>query len=285
MKVLLTGSNGMLGTDLIKVLSKENEVIASTRKDFDITDINGTINYIKEVKPDVVVHSAAYTDVDGCESNIDTAYKVNAIGARNVATACNEIDAAMVYISTDYVFDGSKGEAYTEFDTVNPLSIYGKSKLAGENYVKGLLNKYYIVRTSWLYGMNGKNFVTTMLNLSKKMDSLSVVNDQIGSPTYTPDLAEAISKLIQKPTYGIFNITNSDYCSWYDYAKLIFDIANIDIEVNPTTTEEFNRPAPRPKYSVLENYCWKLEGYKPLRPYKEALREYIRELEKESIRE
>ncbi|MBZ4687976.1 MAG: rfbD [Clostridiales bacterium] len=275
MKILVTGSDGMLGSDLVDVLSQENEVIAATLNDFDITDIDKTLSWLKNSKPDIVIHSAAYTDVDGCESNIDTAYKVNGLGARNIALACNELDAAMVYISTDYVFDGEKGTAYTEFDDTNPLSIYGKSKLAGENYVKSLLNRYYIVRTSWLYGKNGKNFVTTMINLSKKMDELKVVNDQIGSPTYTPDLAKAVSQLIRKPTYGIYNITNSDYCSWFDYAREIFKIANINIKVYPTTTEEFNRPAPRPKYSVLDNYCWKLEGYKPLRSYREALKEYI----------
>ncbi|WZL73635.1 dTDP-4-dehydrorhamnose reductase [Clostridiaceae bacterium 35-E11] len=275
MKILITGATGMLGNDLLKALSLEHEVIGTSSKDMDITDIDKTVAMMKEIKPNVVINSAAYTDVDGCEANVDIAYKVNALGARNLAMACNEVDASMVYISTDYVFDGTKQQAYNEFDHTNPMSIYGKSKLAGENYVRDILNKFYIVRTSWLYGMNGKNFVTTMMNLSKTMTALNVVNDQIGSPTYTPDLAKAIGKLIQRPTYGIFNITNSEHCSWYDYAKEIFKLAHINMTVNPTTTEAFNRPAPRPKYSVLENYCWKLEGYEPLRSYKEALKEYI----------
>ncbi|KXG76279.1 dTDP-4-dehydrorhamnose reductase [Thermotalea metallivorans] len=275
MKILVTGASGMLGHDLVKVLCKEHEVVKASSYDFDITDIDKTVLWVKNLKPQIVIHAAAYTEVDGCESNVDIAYKVNALGARNVAVACNEIGASMVYISSDYVFDGLKGQAYKEFDNTNPLSIYGKSKLAGENYVREVLDRFYIVRTSWLYGLNGKNFVTTMINLSKTKRELNVVNDQIGSPTYTFDLAKAIEKLIEKQTYGVFHITNSDYCSWYDYAKEIFDITHINIKVNPITTEELNRPAPRPKYSVLENYCWKLEGYTPLRSYKEALREYI----------
>ena len=278
MKILITGASGMLGTDLVKTLSPHNEVIGCSSKDFNITDIDKTLEYIKAAKSDVVIHSAAYTDVDGCESNIDIAYKVNGLGARNIAIACREVKAAMVYIGTDYVFDGTKGQAYIEYDQTNPMSIYGKSKLAGESYVREILPKHYIVRTSWLYGLNGKNFVTTMLNLGRTRDELSVVSDQIGSPTYTPDLAQAISKLIERQTYGTFHITNSEHCSWYDYAKEIFDIAKIKIRVNPITTEDLNRPAPRPKYSVLNNYCWKLEGYEPLRSYKEALREYMNSL-------
>ena len=167
----------------------------------------------------------------------------------------------MVYICTDYVFDGNKGNSYYEYDQTNPLSVYGKTKHTGEVYIRDILNEFYIVRTSWLYGFHGPNFITTMLNLAKTNDSISVVNDQIGSPTYTMDLANAIAQLIKRPTYGIFHITNSDHCSWYDYAKEIFKQANVDVDLKPVTTEEFPRPAPRPKYSVLENYNWKMEGY------------------------
>lgn len=276
LKILITGANGMLGCDLQKALSKDHELILGTIDKFDITDIDATIDFMKVSKPDVVIHAAAYTDVDGCESNVDHAYRVNALGARNVAVGCQYIDAAMVYISTDYVFDGEKGSSYTEFDATNPLSIYGKSKLEGENYVRKICNKHYIVRTSWLFGKNGKNFITTMLNLAETRDEISVVDDQMGSPTYTLDLAKAISQLIAKPTYGTFHITNSDYCSWYQFAKEIFETAGVKkIKVNRISTEELNRPAPRPKYSVLDNYCWRLEGYNKLRSYKEALKEYI----------
>jgi len=182
----------------------------------------------------------------------------------------------MVYICTDYVFDGLKGTSYYEYDQTNPLSVYGKTKHVDEVYICDTLNKFYIVRTSWLYGYNGPNFVTTMLNLAKTNDKISVVNDQIGSPTYTVDLATAIANLIKKPVYGIYHITNSEYCSWYEFAKEIFKQANLEIGLEPVTTEEFPRPAPRPKYSVLENYNWKMEGFPQIRSYKKALTDYMK---------
>jgi dTDP-4-dehydrorhamnose reductase len=221
------------------------------------------------------VNAAAFTNVNECESKFDLAYKVNVLGTRNVAAACREADSALVYISTDYVFDGTKGSSYYEYDQTNPLSAYGKTKYLGEVYTRDILDKFYIVRTAWLYGYHGPNFVTTMLNLAKTNDTISVVNDQVGSPTYTVDLANAIAQLIKKPAYGIYHVTNSEYCSWYEYAREIFDIAGIDIEVKPVTTEEFPTPALRPEYSVLENYNWKMEGFPEIRSYKEALREYM----------
>ena len=275
MKVLIIGSEGMLGHDLVDTLSAENEISTTTIDTLDITDINKTIKTVKEINPDVVVHAAAFTNVDGSESNPDLAYKVNVLGTRNVAVACSEADSALVYICTDYVFDGTKGSPYYEYDQTNPLSVYGKTKHLGEVYIRDILNKFYIVRTAWLYGFHGPNFVTTMLNLAKTNDSISVVNDQIGSPTYTVDLANAIASLIKKPAYGIYHVTNSEHCSWYEYAQEIFDIAGIDIELKPVTTEEFGSPAPRPKYSVLENYNWKMEGFQEIRSYKEALRAYM----------
>ena len=275
MKVLIIGSEGMLGHDLVDTLSAENEISTTTIDTLDITDINKTIKTVKEINPDVVVHAAAFTNVDGSESNQDLAYKVNVLGTRNVAVACSEADSALVYICTDYVFDGTKCSPYYEYDQTNPLSVYGKTKHLGEVYIRDILNKFYIVRTAWLYGFHGPNFVTTMLNLAKTNDSISVVNDQIGSPTYTLDLANAIAQLIKKPAYGIYHVTNSEHCSWYEYAQEIFDIAGIDIELKPVTTEEFGSPAPRPKYSVLENYNWKMEGFQEIRSYKEALRAYM----------
>ncbi len=280
MKILIIGSEGMLGHDLVDILSKENEISTTTIDTLDITDIEKTIKTVKKINPDVVVHAAAFTDVDGSESNEDIAYKVNSIGTRNVAVACQEADSALVYICTDYVFDGTKGSSYYEYDTTNPLGVYGKTKYLGEVYIRDILNKFYIIRTSWLYGFHGPNFVKTMLNLAETNDSISVVDDQIGSPTYTVDLATAISKLIKKPVYGIYHLTNSDHCSWYEYAKEIFEIAGIKVEVKPVSTEEFPRPAPRPKYSVLENYNWKMEGFKEIRSYKDALRDYMKLLNK-----
>jgi len=294
LKILITGANGMLGHDLKKVLCTDNYLVLGTRDVFDITDIDNTIKFIAENRPDAVIHAAAYTDVDGCESNIEQAYKVNGLGARNVAVACQNVNAAMVYISTDYVFDGNKGSSYTEYDKANPMNIYGKSKLAGENYVKEICTRHYIVRTSWLFGLNGKNFVTTMLNLAKTKNEISVVDDQFGSPTYTFDLAQAIAKLIQRPTYGTFHITNSEFCTWNQFAKEIFEywqqISYCDNNseekhtlVKPITTEELNRPASRPKYSVLENYNWQLEGYEKLRSYKDALKDYLHLLRQRMI--
>lgn len=279
MKILIIGSEGMLGHDLVNILSAENEISTTTIETLDITDIDKTIKTVKEINPDVVVHAAAFTDVNGCESNKDMAYKVNVLGTRNVAVACSKADSALVYICTDYVFDGVKGSSYCEYDETNPMSVYGKTKYLGEVYIRDILNKFYIVRTSWLYGYHGPNFITTMLNLAKTNDTISVVNDQIGSPTYTVDLATAIAQLIKKPVYGIYHITNSEHCSWYEYAMEIFDIAGVDVEVKPVTTEEFTKEfplsAPRPKYSVLENYNWKMEGFPEIRSYKEALKEYM----------
>jgi dTDP-4-dehydrorhamnose reductase len=275
MKVLITGSNGMLGNDLVKILSKENEIIATTHETLDITDIEKTISTIKKINPDIVINAAAFTAVDAAETNEDLAYQVNVIGTRNLAVACQKADSALVYISTDYVFDGTKGESYREYDTTNPLGVYGKTKYLGEVYIRDLLDKFYIVRTSWLYGYHGPNFITTMLNLAKTHDSINVVSDQIGSPTYTADLATAINELIKQSKYGIYHITNSDSCSWYEYALEIFKNAGIEIEINPVTTEEYGSPAPRPKYSVLDNYNWRIEGYNKLRTYKDALKEFM----------
>lgn len=276
MKIMIIGSEGMLGHDLVDVLSVDNEVSTTTIDTLDITDINKTIKTVKQNNPDVLIHAAAFTDVDGSESNPDLAFKVNATGTRNVAVACQQANCAMVYICTDYVFDGTNRTPYHEYDQTRPLGVYGKTKHTGELYIRDLLNKFYIIRTSWLYGYHGPNFVTTMLNLAKKTKDISVVNDQIGSPTYTVDLANAIALLIKKPTYGIYHVTNSENCSWYDFATEIFNQAQIEVNLKPVTTEEFPRPAPRPKYSVLENYNWNMEGYPKMRSYKEALTDYLK---------
>ena len=275
MKVLIIGAEGMLGHDLVEVMSKNHDVSTTTIYTMDITDINKTIETLGNINPDVVVHAAAFTDVDGSESQADLAYKVNSLGTRNVAVACKETDSALVYICTDYVFDGTKGSPYYEHDQTNPIGVYGKTKLQGETYIRDILSKFYIVRTSWLYGYHGPNFVTTMLKLAETHENISVVGDQIGSPTYTVDLAKAIEKLIEKPVYGIYHVTNSEHCSWYEYAQLIFEIAGKKVDLKPVTTEEFGSPAPRPKYSVLQNYNWKMEGLPHIRSYKEALREYM----------
>ena len=275
MKILITGSNGMLGHDLIKVLEKNNDLILTTSKTLDITDKEQVMKFIGDSKPDIVINSAAYTDVDGCEENPDLAYSVNGEGVRNLALACKEVDCGLVHVSTDYVFDGSARDPIAEDGELGPISVYGKSKLEGEQAILEILDKYFIVRTAWLYGINGKNFPKTMLELAKSHSEITVVYDEVGTPTYTLDLAYGISQLIETDKYGIYHLTNSGSCSWCEFSRLIFEIAGKDVKVIPVTASEFARPAPRPSYSVLENKNWKDNGFKPLRNYKEAIKEYI----------
>ena len=276
MRILVTGCRGLLGTDLMQRLDQNDTVKGVDIDDFDISDLNSALSYILDYRPDIILNCAAYTNADGCESDIETSYKVNALGPRNLAIACNEIDAALLHISTDYIFDGIKGSAYKEDDTPNPLNIYGKTKLAGEEYLRSMCNKYYIVRTQWLFGKHGKNFVKTMLTLAKERNELRVVNDQIGSPTYTPDLAAAITELIKTKAYGTYHVTNSGTVSWFEFTNEILKVAGIcGVKVIPITTEELNRPALRPKYAPLDNFNWRINGYSPLRSYKEALKDYL----------
>ncbi|WP_283389736.1 dTDP-4-dehydrorhamnose reductase [Methanobrevibacter woesei] len=278
MKVLITGSNGMLGHDLIDVLDGKHELIKTTSKSLDITDEDKVKDYIVNENPDIVINSAAYTDVDGCETNEEIAYKVNGEGVKNLALACKVVDCPLLHISTDYVFNGENNKPWMEDDEVGPISIYGKSKLQGEEAIESILDKFFIIRTSWLYGINGGNFPKTMLELAKTHDTLTVVTDEIGTPTYTLDLAQAIAELIETEYYGIYHITNSDYCSWFDFAKYIFEVKNINVNVVPVTAEEFARPASRPHYSVLNNSNWVNNGFKPLRSYKEAIKDYLKHL-------
>lgn len=280
MKVLITGSNGMLGHDLIDVLNDKHELILTTSKTLDITDKEHTVEFIKENKPDIVINSAAYTDVDGCEENRERAFSVNGEGVRNLAIGCREADCPLVHISTDYVFNGKNDTPWVEDDEISPISVYGKSKLEGEQAIQEILDKFFIVRTAWLYGVNGGNFPKTMLELAKTHDELTVVYDEVGTPTYTPDLAEAIGKLIETDYYGIYHITNSGSCSWCEFAKYIFEIAGVDVKVTPVTASEFARPAPRPSYSVLNNKRWADNGFEPLRSYKEAIKDYLIYLKK-----
>ena len=275
MRILITGSNGMLGHDLIKVLDDSNELILTTSKTLDITNKENVIQFIRENNPDVVINSAAYTDVDGCETNQETAYSVNGKGVENLALGCKEVDCPLVHVSTDYVFNGTKREPLIEDDEIGPQSVYGKSKLQGEEAIQNILDKYFIVRTAWLYGINGKNFPKTMLELAQNHSEITVVYDEMGCPTYTLDLAEAIAELIKTDYYGIYHLTNSGSCSWYEFAKYIFEVAECDVNVIPVTASEFARPAPRPSYSVLSNKKWVEAGFKPLRNYKDAVSDYI----------
>jgi len=265
----------MLGHDLKDVLEDNHELILTTSKTLDITNKDYVLDFIRENKPDVVINAAAYTDVDGCETNQDTAYAVNGDGVKNLALACKEIDCPLVHISTDYVFNGENTRPWVEDDEIGPISVYGKSKLQGEQAILEILDKFYILRTAWLYGMNGKNFPKTMLELAKNHSEITVVYDEVGTPTYTPDLAGAIAELIETDYYGVYHLTNSGNCSWCEFARYIFEVADVDVKVIPVTASEFARPAPRPHYSVLENKNWIKNGFKPLRSYKEAITEYI----------
>lgn len=275
MKILITGSNGMLGHDLTEVLKDNHELILTTSKTLDITNKDQVFEVICDAEPDVVINSAAYTDVDGCEENQDLAYSVNGEGVKNLALACKEVDCALVHISTDYIFNGKNDRPWVEDDEIGPISVYGKSKLKGEEAILETLDKYFIVRTAWLYGINGKNFPKTMLELAKNHSEITVVYDEVGTPTYTPDLAYGISELIETDYYGIYHLTNSGNCSWCEFARYIFEVADKDVKVVPVTASEFARPAPRPSYSVLENKKWVDKGFKPLRSYKEAIKEYV----------
>lgn len=275
MKILITGSNGMLGHDLIETLKNNHDLILTTSKNLDITDKEKVIEFICDVKPELVINSAAYTNVDGCEENPELAFSVNGEGVRNLALACREVDCPLVHISTDYIFNGENTRPWVEDDEIGPISIYGKSKLKGEEAILEILDKYYIIRTAWLYGLNGGNFPKTMLELAKNHSEITVVYDEVGTPTYTPDLACAISKLIETDYYGIYHITNSGNCSWCEFARFIFKTAGVDVKVVPVTAAEFARPAPRPHYSVLQNKKWVENGFEPLRDYKDAAKEYI----------
>ena len=275
MKILITGSNGMLGHDLIDVLKNNHELILTTSKNLDITNKEEVFSIIGDKNPDIVINSAAYTDVDGCEENQDTAFSVNGDGVKNLAFACKKFNCILVHISTDYVFNGENTRPWVEDDEIGPISIYGKSKLKGEESILEILDKYFIIRTAWLYGINGKNFPKTMLQLAENHDEVKVVYDEVGTPTYTPDLAKAISQLINTDYFGIYHITNSGSCSWCEFSKYIFEIAKKDVKVIPVTASEFARAASRPHYSVLENKKWIENGFKPLRNYKDAIKEYL----------
>lgn len=275
MKILITGSNGMLGHDLCEVLGDSHELIPTTSKTLDITDEQQVMEVICDKKPDIVINSAAYTNVDGCEENPDLAYAVNGSGVKNLALACRKIDCALLHVSTDYVFDGSATQPIPEDGEIGPISVYGKSKLKGEEAIIEILDKFFIVRTAWLYGINGGNFPKTMLELAKNHSEITVVYDEVGTPTYTPDLARGIADLIETDYYGIYHLTNSGSCSWCEFSRLIFELAGAEVNVVPVTASEFARPAPRPSYSVLKNKNWIDHGFKPLRDYKEAIKEYI----------
>lgn len=278
MKILITGANGQLGREITKQYNeKKVELILTDVADLDITNAKIVYDFIQANKPDVIINCAAHTAVDKCETDADNAYKINAIGPKNLAQAANLIGSEIVQISTDYVFDGEGSTPLTEFSKTNPQTVYGETKLYGEQLVQQLNPKHYIVRTAWLYG-DGNNFVKTMINLSKANNTLKVVNDQMGTPTSTVDLAKVIIKLVEDKNYGIFHCTCKGECTWYDFTKEIFRLQGINTEVIPCVTEEFPRPAKRPAYSVLRNYMLELTTGDITRDWRESIKEYLETL-------
>lgn len=276
MRVLVTGVKGQLGYDVVKELECFNiECKGVDIGEFDITDRNRTINYIENYKPTVVIHCAAYTAVDKAEDEKEKCHSVNVMGTCHIAEACSKIDAAMVYISTDYVFDGNSEEPYEVDSTPNPLCHYGLTKYLGELEVRKHLNKYYIVRISWVFGQNGNNFVKTMLRLGKERPQLNIVADQIGSPTFTCDAAKLINKLISTGKYGTYHCTDEGFCSWCEYAKEIFKLSGYDTKVIPISSEEYPASARRPKNSRLSKQCLDREGFERLPHWKDALKRYL----------
>ena len=268
-KVLVTGANGMLGQDLCPIL-KENgyDVIPTDINTLDITDEQNVKSVLSEYKPDIVIHCAAYTNVDKAEEDYNTAHKINAVGTENLAKVCGADDITMVYISTDYVFSGNDNKNYKPDDKTAPLNNYGLTKWEGEQAVRKFCKKYYITRTAWLYGIHGKNFVETMISLSDKPE-LKVVDDQTGCPTWTVELCNGILKLLSGKAYGTYHVCGGGKTSWYGFAKEIFELAGLSVNLTPCTTEEFPRPAKRPEYSVMDNngLC---------RPWQDALKDYFK---------
>ena len=276
MKVLVTGANGQLGYDVVKELQKQNiECCGATRKDFDIIDFEATEKFITNYMPDVVIHCAAYTAVDKAEDEQGLCCLVNASATENIAQICKKIDAKMVYISTDYVFDGTKKDFYEVDDKPNPINVYGKTKLLGEQAVQKILNKYFIVRISWVFGEHGNNFVKTMLRLGKEHKELNVVADQYGSPTYTADLAPLLIEMIKTDKYGIYHATNEGVCSWADFAEEIFKLAGMNVKVNHIAADEYPTKAKRPLNSRLSKE--KIDKYFHKLPFwKIALEKFIK---------
>ncbi|WP_160044158.1 dTDP-4-dehydrorhamnose reductase [Paenibacillus sp. USDA918EY] len=284
MRVLVTGASGLLGKDVVALFQqKGHEVMGCSRSELDITNLEQCQQVIGGFQPDSIIHCAAYTAVDAAETDVDGAYKVNAVGTRNVAVAAEKIGAKLVYISTDYVFNGRSPVPYQEYDNTDPQSVYGKSKRAGEVLTQSLSSRYFIVRTSWVYGLHGNNFVKTMLRLGQEKPQLSVVNDQKGSPTYTVDLARFLEELIHTEKYGIYHGSNSGDCTWFEFTQAIFEEAQklgfkITAQVEPCTTEQFPRPAPRPANSVMDHLSIRTNALTDLRPWREGLIDFLKQL-------
>ncbi|MCU0606870.1 MAG: dTDP-4-dehydrorhamnose reductase [Candidatus Edwardsbacteria bacterium] len=274
MRILVTGARGMLGTDLCAELGKRHDVAGFDMAEADLT-APASVDALAAQRPQAVVHCAAMTDVDACERDPDAAYAVNGLGTRHVALACQRLDVPLLYVSTDFVFDGAKREPYYEWDAANPLGHYGRSKLAGEQAVRELLDKFFIVRISWLFGKHGRNFVASILAKARSEGTVRVVDDQTGSPSYAPDISAAMARLIESPYYGTYHLTNGGSCTWHGLAAEAVRFAGIKAEVAPIASADYPTPTRRPAYSVLKNFCWERTFGAPLRPWQDALREHL----------
>jgi len=284
-KILVTGVKGQLGYDVVRELTERGftNVLGIDREELDITDEKAVHKFIKDYNPELVFHNAAWTAVDKAEQMPEAVYAVNALGPKYIAEVCKEIDAKMMYISTDYVFEGTGKQFYEVDDSKNGLSVYGKTKSQGEDFVTSTLDKCFIIRISWVFGINGNNFIKTMLKLGKTHDKLNVVCDQIGSPTYTYDLSKLMCDMMVTNKYGIYHATNEGVCSWSDFAKYIFEVANLDVKVNPVTSEEYKKLVPsqadRPLNSRMSKDSLTQNGFNKLPTWQDATRRYVKQLE------
>lgn len=284
MKVLVTGAHGQLGLDLVDAFS-DHDVTPLSHDDLDVSAEAAVVAAVADAEPHLVVNSAAWTDVDGCESDPDRAHRVNALGPWWLARACSLVGASLVHFSTDYIFDGTgrtrpggEPRPYREFDPVDPLNEYGRSKWAGEQLVRATLDEHYIVRTAWVCGARGSNFVKTMLRIGREQGEARVVEDQIGSPTFTRDLASAVRELAVTGRFGTYNRTNEGRCSWYELAAATYELAGVEVELTAIASDELDRPAPRPAYSVLSSVHARAAGLAALPHWRDGLERFLDEL-------
>ncbi|SHH26884.1 dTDP-4-dehydrorhamnose reductase [Clostridium grantii] len=291
MKIVITGAKGQLGTQLINIIKagkseigsideryKDSEIVGIDIEDLDISNLDDVVDFINKEKPDIIINPAAYTNVDACESNEDLAYKVNSLGARNLAIAAENLGIKLVHVSTDYVFEGNGVKPYKEYDMPGPVGVYGKTKYLGESFIREFCSKHFIVRTAWLYGYYGNNFVKTIMKAAKERQELQVVDDQRGNPTNAEDLAHHILKIALTQEYGVYHCTGEGECSWYDFASKIVELSNIECIVSPCDSEQYKRAAKRPAYSSLDNMMLRCTVGNEMREWEEALKEFIQKV-------
>lgn len=276
MKVLVTGVKGQLGYDVVKDLEKRgHQPIGVDREEMDLMDNEAIRTFIMNLKPDAIIHCAAYTAVDKAEEEVETCYQINAESVKVISECAKELDVKLIYISTDYVFDGTKDGEYVETDIPNPINVYGASKLKGEQYVQQFLEKYYIVRISWVFGVNGNNFIKTMRRLGSEREALTIIHDQVGSPTYTADLAPLLVDMMETDKYGIYHATNEGTCSWYEFANEIFKQSGIEVKTSPITTDQYPTAAKRPMNSRMSKAKLVENGFNLLPTWQKALVNYL----------